>query len=97
MKYNTSKQMLLQYLVTNFNRLEGDIIELRNCFLRRNMTVLDCTELSVALAKFEQFAEVFHDILQIYKISDDDIEKYCENKENREEVQRVPRWVFYGR
>lgn len=70
----TSKQLMLKYLLNNHIRLQNDIIELRNSFInRQNVTVVECTELIVALAKLELFSEVFHDIMHIYKISPEDL------------------------
>lgn len=70
----TSKQLMLRYLINNHVRLENDVVDLRNSFVnRRNATIIDCTELIVALAKYELFSDVFHDIMHIYKISPEEL------------------------
>lgn len=90
----TSKQLLLQYLVNNHIRLENDVQQLRNNLVLYPSAV-DCLELLIALSKLEQFGEMFHDIMQIYKLAPEDFEPYIEKSIEEEPPRKAPRWLYY--
>lgn len=90
----TCKQLLLQYLVHNELRLENDVEQLRNNLVL-HPSIVDCIELIVAISKLEQFSEMFHDIMAIYKLVPDDFEPYIQKAIEDEPPRKAPRWLYY--
>lgn len=66
----TQKEIFYQYLLNERDRLEADVINLRQTLrLRPNIDAVDCLELSLAMERLNSFIDYSNHAIAIFKLS----------------------------
>lgn len=66
----TQKEIFYQYLLNERDRLECEVVQLRqNLRMRNNVDAVDCLELSLALERLSAFIDFSDHAIAIFKLS----------------------------
>lgn len=66
----TQKEIFYQYLLNERNRLESDVVQLRqNLRMRKEVDAIDCLELALAMERLSAFIDYTDHALAIFKLS----------------------------
>lgn len=66
----TQKEIFYQYLLNERDRLEFEVVQLRqNLRMRNNVDAVDCLELSLALERLSAFIDFSDHAIAIFKLS----------------------------
>lgn len=66
----TQKEIFYQYLLNERDRLEEEVIELRQKLrMKNNIDAVDCLELSLALERLNSFIDYSNHAIAIFKLS----------------------------
>lgn len=66
----TQKEIFFQYLLNERDRLEDEIVQLRqNLRMKKNIDAVDCLELSLAMERLSAFIDFSDHAIAIFKLS----------------------------
>lgn len=66
----TQKEIFYQYLLNERDRLEADVVQLRQSLrYKANVDAVDCLELSLALERLNSFVDYSNHAIAIFKLS----------------------------
>lgn len=66
----TQKEIFYQYLLNERDRLEGEVVQLRqNLRMKKDIDSIDCLELSLAMERLSAFIDFCDHALAIFKLS----------------------------
>lgn len=66
----TQKEIFFQYLLNERDRLEYEVVQLRqNLRMRKNIDSVDCLELSLAMERLSAFIDFSDHAIAIFKLS----------------------------
>lgn len=65
----TQKEIFFQYLLNERDRLENDVINLRQNLRYRNIDAVDCMELSLAMERLNCFDDFCNHAIAIFKLT----------------------------
>lgn len=66
----TQKEIFYQYLLNERDRLEEDVVQLRqNLRMRKEIDAIDCLELALAMERLSAFIDYTDHALAIFKLS----------------------------
>ena len=63
-------EMLLEYIIFETTRLEQDVYQLRQTIRYRDVDVVDCLELMLALERLAAFKNFSANVIQLLKLRD---------------------------
>ncbi len=63
-------EMLLEYIIFETTRLEQDVYQLRQTIRYRDVDVVDCLELMLALERLAVFKNFSANVIQLLKLRD---------------------------
>ncbi len=66
------KEILMMYLMNTRDRLENDVVNLRQQLRYRNVDVVDCLELLLSLERLNIFNEIEKNVRALLNLSADD-------------------------
>lgn len=65
----TQKEIFFQYLLNERDRLENEVVQLRQNLRMRNIDAVDCLELSLALERLNAFIDFSDHAIAIFNLS----------------------------
>lgn len=65
----TQKEIFFQYLLNERDRLENDVLQLRQTLRYRSIDILDCYELALAIERLNTFYDYCNHAIAIFKLS----------------------------
>lgn len=65
----TQKEIFFQYLLNERDRLEGDVVQLRQNLRMRNVDAVDCLELALSMERLNAFIDFTNHAASIFNLN----------------------------